>query len=890
MRALQNVVQSWELRRSATGQAHGGLRVDGEVMLNIHGVRFSDGFVGRARELAELAALFEAGAQIITLWGPGGIGKTRLAQAAVQRMPVQRRLFCDLSAAQDLGDVCRAITAGINGSLASVTNTPSAVNAIGYALAACPTMVVLDACDRVVAAVSHALASWSATSSQVRFLATSREVLHAAGEHVLEVGGLGVDAAHGETAAVELLTARARAIGYPISTKTVATFEDIARRLDGNPLAIELAAGRLRVLSAEEILPRIESAPLEIDSAGSSTPGKLRLMMASSWELLSHTEKEVLVQCSVFVGGVTMRAFGEIDGSASAAAILQALMEKSLLHPTDALPVARFEVAKIARAFVLDVAGCEASGRARERHASAFARLAERNLAQAETSAGGEAREWLAAEIDNLTEALAFCVSTERTREAVVLALALALQVMRGGPYPPFVATLDEVLALVERSPPSPDLTVRVFARSALMRLSLGDHAVAYAQIEAALRWARQYRGGGWLTAYVLSTFAVIERWVGRLESSAVLAAEARILADSDPLFGTHAEDAKTVGNFAIIAYYGDDEASAEAEVERAIALAASFDEATVQALGLQVLGRLALRRGATERALEALTRAAHLTIETCDVATQCQSRLLLAWLALDVGDPEGARDQARMVLASCAQTGICAPKGEAVRLLGFASHQLGDLDDALTHYRLGLQDSEWEGFELQEGPLMAALCIGVVLASKGDRAGAEDAFALAADRVARSGEETVAHVVPLLRAHLDLATARPPDGQASNQFERLAIRLLHAALRERAMQSQLVVARDGMRFRSQGVVVDLARRRSLARVLHVLVEVGGVEVEPQELIARSWPDERIEARAAAQRLHTAVRRLRQLGMNDALLLGKRGYYLHPGCVVSDAI
>ena len=200
------------------------------------------------------------------------------------------------------------------------------------------------------------------------------------------------------------------------------------------------------------------------------------------------------------------------------------------------------------------------------------------------------------------------------------------------------------------------------------------------------------------------------------------------------------------------------------------------------------------------------------------------------------------------------------------------------------------MEDAKRQGFELHEGALMGALCIGVVLASKGDRARAEDAFALAADRVARSGEATLAQVVPLLRAHLDLASAPPTDGQASNEFARLAIRLLHAALRERAMHSDLVVARDGMRFRSQGVVVDLARRRSLARVLHALVEGCGVEVAPQELIARSWPDERIEARAAAQRLHTAIKRLRRLGMKDALLLGEEGYYLHPGCAVSDAV
>src|SRR5215469_3565917 len=318
-------------------------------------------FVGRRHELAEVKRLL-ADSRLVTLTGIGGVGKTRLALRAAAGL---RRAFRDgvwLVRLDQLGDealVAKAV-AGVLGLQDRAGDSPAA--SLAEYLAGRQLLLVLDNCEHLVDAAAKLADRLLRAAPGLRVLATSRESLNIIGETVLAVPPLAVPEAGrrltvGEAArfpAVGLFAERAAQVlaGFAVTEANVAAVAGICRRLEGLPLAIELAAARLPVLSPEQIDARL-SDQLGLLTRGSRTqPARQQTLRASiqwSYELCSQAERMLWARLSVFAGGFELDAAEGICADHRLAAeevleLLASLAGKSILIAAHREGVARYRM------------------------------------------------------------------------------------------------------------------------------------------------------------------------------------------------------------------------------------------------------------------------------------------------------------------------------------------------------------------------------------------------------------------------------------------------------------------------------------------------------------------------------------------------------------------
>jgi predicted ATPase/DNA-binding SARP family transcriptional activator len=439
-------------------------------------------FVGRDTELAQVAELLGAH-RLVTLTGSGGAGKTRLAveaaRAELAAMPDGVWLV-ELASVTDPADVASAVLgvlglreqALLYGGKPLTARLPhdqaaapdEQVDTLGRllsALAGQRTLLVLDNCEHLVAAVAGLADRVLAACPQVRVLATSREPLNITGEALWTVGPLtlppdpavspdlaerpsglaigptgappGVD----DYASVRLLIQRARAVfaEFRVTSVNAAAVAQICRALDGMPLAIELAAARLRTLSPEQVAARLDDR-FRLLTGGSRTAmprhQTLRAVVDWSWDLLDEPERLLWRRFSVFTGGATLEAVVQVCAGRGIGAdqvldLVTALTDKSLLTVRYGPDGARYRMLEIIRAY-----GQERLTEARERdelrraHAEYFTRLAEIGD---DYLIGADQLIWLrklSDDQDNLHAALRGAISVGDGRAAVRLAAALS--------------------------------------------------------------------------------------------------------------------------------------------------------------------------------------------------------------------------------------------------------------------------------------------------------------------------------------------------------------------------------------------------------------------------------------------------------------------------------
>ncbi|MFF6870347.1 ATP-binding protein [Streptomyces sp. NPDC007910] len=294
-------------------------------------------FVGREPELDALRADL-AGSRLVTLTGPGGSGKTRLAEEAALRAGGPAAWIAELAPLDDPGAVPGAVlsalrlreTTLIARDGAPLQNDPTA-HLVEH-LADRPLLLVLDNCEHVIDAAAALAETLLTHCPRLRVLATSREPLGIPGETVRPVEPLPPAPAH------RLFVERARAVhpsfdaNGPRDRDGAAAVDEICRRLDGLPLAIELAAARLRLLTPRQIADRLDDR-FRLLTSGSRTvlprQQTLRAVVDWSWDLLDPDERTLLRQVSVFAGGWDLAAAEAL--SPHAADTLGALVDKSLV-------------------------------------------------------------------------------------------------------------------------------------------------------------------------------------------------------------------------------------------------------------------------------------------------------------------------------------------------------------------------------------------------------------------------------------------------------------------------------------------------------------------------------------------------------------------------------
>jgi predicted ATPase/DNA-binding SARP family transcriptional activator len=336
----------------------------------------STSFVGRDDEREQIASLLREH-RLVTLIGPPGVGKSRLA------LETARRLDAEFPDGTWLVDLARADgTAGVVRLLASAVGTRGA-DPLARAVARLRDvrgLLVLDACEHVLVDAAELASMLLAECAQLRIVATSREALHAVGEVRLPVSPL-----HSE--GVELFLDRVRAArpGFEPDADAVALATTIVQQVDGLPLAIELAAARTNVLGLAEILSILErrDAFLDATPATGRDRSALRALVEWSYDLLHGDEKTLVGLLAVHRGGASLPSLTAVAATrgldeATAAYLVSALVDKSIVSASFSSGAPRYDLLDTVRDYVLDrLADGGGLDGARAAHGEYFAVLAE---------------------------------------------------------------------------------------------------------------------------------------------------------------------------------------------------------------------------------------------------------------------------------------------------------------------------------------------------------------------------------------------------------------------------------------------------------------------------------------------------------------------------------
>jgi predicted ATPase/class 3 adenylate cyclase len=369
-------------------------------------------FIGRESELDAVHAAVKAH-RLVTLTGVGGVGKTRLALEVAARLADEFPdgvWFFELAAVTDPAAVPDAVAAVLG-----ITQQPgkSVAESVAAALEGRLRLLVLDNCEHVLDAVADLVEAILAHSATVKILATSREALRVTDEQLWPVSSLDVGTGI-DSSAVDLFVERARSVvpRFSIARQDDATAViEICRRLDGIPLAIELAASRMASMTASEVRDRLDHRfRLLVGSRrGLERHHTLRHAVAWSYDHLDDAEKALLERCSVFAGGFDLQgacAVTSSDDDFAALDLLDALVRKSLLVADRSTGRTRFSMLETIRQFAEEqlVARGEAS-EIRAAHSRYFAGREADVLALWDSPRQREAYDWFTAELANLRTA-----------------------------------------------------------------------------------------------------------------------------------------------------------------------------------------------------------------------------------------------------------------------------------------------------------------------------------------------------------------------------------------------------------------------------------------------------------------------------------------------------
>jgi predicted ATPase len=371
-------------------------------------------FIGRESEAGEVQAAVKAH-RLVTLTGVGGVGKTRLATEVAGRLVDEFPdgvWFFELAAVTDPAAVPDAVAAVLG-----ITQQPgrSVAESVAAALEGRVRLLVFDNCEHLLDAAADLMEAILAASTTVRIVATSREGLGLADEQLWPVPSLDIGSGIA-SAAVNLFVERAHHLAPHFSMATTdeaGAVVEICRRLDGIPLAIELAASRMASMTASEVRDRLDHRfRLLVGSRrGLARHHTLRHAVAWSYDHLDDAEKALLERCSVFAGGFDLQSACAVAGSDNSddyaiLDLLDALVRKSLLVTDRSAGHTRFSMLETIRQFAEEqLAAHGAAATVRAAHARHFAGREADILALWDSPRQREAHAWFTAELANLRTA-----------------------------------------------------------------------------------------------------------------------------------------------------------------------------------------------------------------------------------------------------------------------------------------------------------------------------------------------------------------------------------------------------------------------------------------------------------------------------------------------------
>jgi predicted ATPase len=409
-------------------------------------------FVGRSSELAELTAALKIH-RMVTLTGVGGVGKTRLALEVASRSAhdfPDGVWVIELASISDPAAVPEAVSAALG-----ILQQPgkSLAHSVATALEGRSRLLVFDNCEHVLDAAADMVEAIFAHSQTVKVLATSREGLRAADEHLWSVPSLDVDDGIDSSAAA-LFIERAAAVGHSVPTaggNDVGAVIEICRQLDGIPLGIELAASRMQSMTATEVRDRLgDRFRLLVGSRrGLERHQTLRHAVQWSYDLLDDAEKSLLNRCSLFAGGFDLagaQSIAELGDDFATLDLLDALVRKSLLTADRTSARTRFWMLETIRQFAEDQLVVSGEGAAaRTAHARYFADREHDVMALWDSARQREAYEWFTLELANLRTAFRWAADTEDLDTAATIATMSAFLGLRVQQHEP-ITWVEELI------------------------------------------------------------------------------------------------------------------------------------------------------------------------------------------------------------------------------------------------------------------------------------------------------------------------------------------------------------------------------------------------------------------------------------------------------------
>jgi non-specific serine/threonine protein kinase len=611
--ALRALRESASMSIAATALPRGGAPAPNNLPVQL------TSFIGRRRERAEVRRLFLA-ARLVTVMGVGGCGKTRLAiQVATDMLPEHPdgTWITEFGALSDPALVPQAVAGSLG--VREEADRPL-VATLGEAIGPKAMLLVLDNCEHLAAAVATLAQGLLSACPNLRVLVTSQEGLGISGEILwriptLSVPDVRVTPPSGKEAAsrfesVRLFVERAVASqpGFALTDSNAPTIAQICHRLDGIPLAIELAAVRVKVLPPEKILARLEDR-FQLLTGGSRTalPRQQTLRAAVEWsyDLLAPQERTLLNRTGIFSGGCTLEAVEEVCGwngvpKGDVLDLVTHLIDKSLVGPSEGVDGGmRYTLLETIRAYARErAAGTGEKDALAERHAAYYGGLAETAEPELQGRDQGRWLDRLEEEHENLRQAIQFRIERRDAEAALALVGALWRFWWVRGIWREGRNRFDAALALESPQGRTP-VRSKALRGAAVLARGQGDYGAAKTFLEESLAIARANADRPGIAA------ALFEQ--GNIANDADELESARALYDECLVIRREIGDDRGISlalhNLAVVAEARRDYAEAERLYGEALALHRQLGNRAMEAHTLNGLGEVAISRGDIARA-----------------------------------------------------------------------------------------------------------------------------------------------------------------------------------------------------------------------------------------------------------------------------------------------
>jgi len=788
------------------------------------------GFVGRQRESGQVTALLDDH-RLVTLTGPAGAGKTRLAlhvaAATADRYP-------DGARQADLAPVDAALVGGTLARALGVVPQPGRAlrDSLREAAGRARCLLVVDNCEHVVADVATLVADLLGAGGPLRILATSREPLGVPGEVSFPVGPLPVPPARaspraataGTYDAVRLFVERAAAAspGFTLTDANAADVATLCRRLDGLPLAIELAAARVRSFPPADLVAHLDRR-FDLLAAGARTaPPRHRTLRAAidwSYALLDDEERELFDQLGVFPSDVDFPAVAAVCrvGDADASVLLRllpALVDKSLVATTQDGASVRYRLLESLREYAAARLAASGAEPVRRRHADYYLGLAEQAAAHLR---GPEQAAWLErldAEHDHIRAALAWLLERGDADLGLRLALAVWWFWQVRGFFTEGRRWLERLLAA---APHVPDATRAAALRAVgVLAVREGDYPVAAGALRECLDISRS-AGDRRQTLLALTGLGMVSWRRGEFDAATRLWQECRDLSDrlSDPLLA-----ANSLNNLALVAREQGDYDRAAALWQECLRLYRRERHTEGGAMALGNLGQLEAEREDYPAATERYARSVALHEQLADGRSLAIELARLGSLAAVRGRYGEAGELMERSLRRALEVGDLQRVAYAHCGRGEVAYLRGDVEAATAAYARARETFADLGEQL--GLATAELGTALAATARGDAGAAAALAAAALARFERMGHRkgvAWSHHALARTARLagDTARASHLDRQAWAAFTGLGSRVGAAACLD-GLAADVAGADTALAVRRHAAAVTLRRAVGVPR------------------------------------------------------------------------